>query len=114
MASYTGYYSPDIDTVEEKIDNVKGIERNIYGNVMTLMSIFVCIFTLVNVNLTATLTAVEPKLLVVLNLVTVGSFAALAGLITIIVQPKGIYSKCIPWIASIVLFIAAIAVYMLI
>ena len=37
--------------IEKKVDTVKNIEKNVYGNVLSIMGIFIGIFSLVNVNL---------------------------------------------------------------
>ena len=79
MGSYRDAYSGEMSQLQDKVDEVKGIERRMYGNVMTIMAILAGVFTLVNVNVGAV--GGTAQSVVVTNLVTVGSFAALSALI---------------------------------
>lgn len=109
MGSYESLYEHDLKKVEKKASEVEGIEKRIYGNVMTLMAIFAAVLTLVNVNMGCQQTP-DVKLVIAINLATVGSLSLLAGLIALPLKPKEHYVKLVPWAVAVVAFAAAVAV----
>lgn len=108
LGDYESRYEHDLKKVEKKATEVEGIEKRIYGNVMTLMAIFAAVFTLVNVNMGCQ-KAPDVKLVIAINLATVGSFSLLAGLIALPLKPKEWYVKAIPWIVAVAAFASAAA-----
>ena len=96
MGEYSDVYSEDVRKLEEKADEIAGIEKRMYGNVLALMAIFAAIFSLVNVNLSGIMAQTPVTQTIVINLVTVGSFAILAALIMAVVKPKGLSAKVVP------------------
>ena len=110
MGEYSDVYSEDVRKLEEKADEIAGIEKRMYGNVLALMAIFAAIFSLVNVNLSGIMAQTPVTQTIVINLVTVGSFAILAALIMAVVKPKGLSAKVVPWVVALLAFSVAIAV----
>lgn len=106
MGDYESLYGADIKKLEEKTEAVEGIEKRIYGNVMTLMAIFAAVFTLVNINMEASSTA-DVSFVVAVNLATVGSFSLLAGLMALPLRPREWYARIIPWAVAAVCYVAA-------
>lgn len=51
MGAYQSALGDDMIDIEKKVDAVKNIEKNVYGNVLSIMGIFIGIFSLINVNL---------------------------------------------------------------
>lgn len=51
FAGYKDIYAAETRRIEEKKDEVAGIEKRMYGNVLALMAIFAAIFSLVNINM---------------------------------------------------------------
>ena len=90
MGDYATQYNQQIVEVEKKITDLKEIERSLYGNVITLMTIFIGIFSLVNLNITG-LTAASwtARELLRYNLCVVGGISTLAGLIRVLVPDLG-------------------------
>lgn len=81
MASYGELYKKHMKTVEEKVDALKDMEKSVYTNTITLMSIFIALFSIINVNIDlAFAKKIEQSRLVISNLVTVGSIAFLVAL----------------------------------
>ena len=75
---------------------------------MTLMAIFAAVFTLVNVNMEAMATSAST--IITVNLVTVGSFALLAGLIALPLRPKEWYVRLTPWAVAVVCMVVAVVI----
>lgn len=110
LASYKDVYSGEIRQIEKQKDEIAGIEKRMYANVLALMAIFAAIFSLVNINMQTLAANSAPAMVVVVNLATVGSFAFLAGIIAFIVR-QGKKSAWISlWVIAAILVIAAIAV----
>lgn len=81
MGNYEKIYSEDIKKITDKADEIKGIERRMYEGVLALMAIFAAIFTLVNINAGVLSKEFSYLMVVVVNLVIVGAFSLLVGLI---------------------------------
>ena len=93
MAGYTDQYRQAVHEVEEKTKDLKSLEHGIYSNVIVFMTIFVALFTIININVNlvrdASGTATVYRMLV-FNLGTVGSIAALIGFAQSMFQEKRI------------------------
>lgn len=82
MGKYTSQYRKEMTRIDEKMGEIKHLERNIYANIITLMSIFIALFSIININVDlAFAPTVERSRLVISNLVTIGSIAFLVSLI---------------------------------
>lgn len=106
LGRYSDVYAADMHRIADKTEEVKGIERRMYGNVLALMAIFAAIFTLVNVNVQTA--SWELAKIITLNLATIGSFASLVGLITVVLKPKERWAKILPWVLATIAFAVAI------
>ena len=111
MANYSDIYKSEIRKIDSKADEVIGIEKRMYANVLALMAIFAAIFSLVNINVQA-LSANSPIILTV-NLATVGSFSFLVGLISLVVKTDKKVWYILPFVLSVIAFIAAICCVLL-
>lgn len=88
MGKYTAQYASQMKDVEDKLTDLKNLEKSVYGNVVTLMTIFIGIFSLVNLNLTAANSAAWTMAeLLLYNLCIIGGIFTLAGLIRVLVPP---------------------------
>ncbi len=83
LGDYKDVFEDEVSSIESKVDEVKGIERRMYANVLAIMAILAGVFTLVNVNVTAA--GGGAARMITMNLATVGSFAALVSLIAAVV-----------------------------
>ena len=111
LGSYHKKYKAELQDYEDKAASLHGIEKSIYGNVITLMSVFIALFSLINVNIElAYAETVEVSRLLVFNLTTVGSIAFLAALVRL---PSSARKKPEFWLLialAVVLFVAAIVI----
>ena len=91
MADYTAKYKQEITDLDHKLDEVKHLEKNIYTNTITWMSIFIALFSLINVNVDlAFAESVDQLRLLVSNLVTIGSISFLVSLIQLCFARKNL------------------------
>ncbi|WP_169173257.1 dCTP deaminase domain-containing protein [Bifidobacterium oedipodis] len=112
LGRYQNVYAADMHRIADKAEEIKGIEKRMYGNVLALMAIFAAIFTLVNVNVQTA--GWELAKIITMNLATVGSFAFLVGLITVVLKPQERWQKILPWVLAALAFASAIAVAVLV
>ena len=108
LGDYSNAYEKDMRQLEKKADELAGIEKRMYGNVLALMTVFAAIFSLVNVNLSGAMSGADATQIIILNLATIGSFSLLAALIASIVRPKERWAKIVPWAVAIAAFAGAI------
>ena len=108
MGAYTSSLSKQMTNIEEKVNDIKTIEKDIYGNILALMAIFVAIFSLVNVNVSLVAQSVTEKMLLTLNFATVTSVGFLIAIINTIL-PSGKYRKIV-WLVCGIAFFATILI----
>lgn len=80
---------------------------------MTLMAIFVGIFSLVDVNLVANYSKMSIEGVLSLNLATVGSIGALFGFMALLQGSSGRMQRVIPWVVSAIAFIVSVVIALL-
>ena len=107
MGAYESEYRRGMVDVESRLDDVDKLEKRMYSNVITLLTIFIGIFSLININVNLAMSnsATLVKLLT-FNLSTVGSIAFLVAIIQTVMAP-GRKNKAIFWIVSLLAFILA-------
>lgn len=107
MGQYAPQYVSQMKQVEDRLADLKNMEKSVYGNVVTLMTIFIGIFSLVNLNLTAAATSPAWTMaeLLMYNLCIIGGIFTLAGLIRVLVPP--LHHKSLSgwyWLAPVACF----------
>ncbi|TGY60076.1 hypothetical protein E5335_02090 [Coriobacteriaceae bacterium] len=115
LASYTDVYAGDVTKAERAADRAENVEKRAYSVVMTLMAVFVSVFTLVNVNLMSAFGGADPGTIVVMNLSAVGCLLAMFSVITVVLKHMGasMSGSSLPTLlvaASAAAFVAAVAV----
>ncbi len=108
MGSYQSKLIADISDIEKKVDSVKNIEKSVYGNVLSIMGIFVGIFSLINVSLSLVTSNAPVSTLLTFDFATIGAISFLIGVISVVL-PDGRNSKYI-WLASAVAFLLSVLV----
>ena len=89
MADYTSQYADQIKSLDGKINNLKSLEKSIYGNVVTILTIFIAIFTILNVNISLAETAATAKAFLIYNLATLGAISFLGVLMEELIHREG-------------------------
>lgn len=51
LGDYKSAYLEQIQSIQGKVKNIQDMEKGIYGNVITILTIFVTIFTILNMNI---------------------------------------------------------------
>ena len=110
LGSYHKKIKAELQDYDDKAASLHNMEKSIYGNVITLMSVFIALFSLININIDlAYAETVEIGRMLVFNLTTVGSIAFLVALI------RSSFSRKKPefWILlvlAVIAFVAAILI----
>lgn len=112
MSTYQSTLADDVTELEKKVDTVKNIEKNVYGNVLSIMGIFIGIFSLINVNLSLVTANATMATLLTFNFATVGAIAFLIGLINAIL-PDGKNHKMIWWASGIAFALSMLVQFIL-
>lgn len=107
LATYESSYRDQIASIDQKISTVKDLEKNVYSNVITLLSIFIAIFTILNVNIDLAASQAGARQFLAFNLMTVGAVAFLIALIQEILHRKQ-PSRFI-WLLVLFCFLALLA-----
>ena len=83
---FTSTRLPELRKIERKADDIKGIEKNIYTNVITIMTIFIGIFSLLNLNLAFLKNDVSTNYMVLYNFMMVTGISILTTLISLVMN----------------------------
>lgn len=93
MAEYRGAYEKAMRKIESKKDELKDMEKGIYANVLVLLTIFVALFSLININVGLARESTETGAafrMLVFNLGTVGSIAMLISFAQTMIKSKDV------------------------
>ncbi len=105
LAKYDSEYADQIKSIEGKVENLKELEKSLYGNVITILTIFIAIFSILNVNISLAMQAATAMHYLVFNLATVGAISFLAALLNeiVFVEKKSRWIWCVPIVSFTVL-----------
>lgn len=102
---------PELIKAEKAVKDVEGMERNIYTNVVTIMTVFIGIFSLMNLNINLLGTAISEKYLILFNLVLLAGISLLTTLVALVVGKGKTKSALITGVITAILFLAALIAY---
>lgn len=80
LAGYRSEYAEQIKSMDGKMKDLQTLERSIYGNVVTILTIFIAIFSIINVNVSLVSNGADKFTFLILNLSILGSVSFLAVL----------------------------------
>lgn len=106
LGNYAAEYSKELKAVEEKIDEFKEMEKSVYSNVITILTVFIAIFSIINVNVSLASGAnLDWTHFVLFNLCTIGSISLLANYIIRHLSPKTFANRF--WVIPLLCFAIA-------
>ena len=112
LGSYSSAYKQQIQSLDGKLDDVKEIEQRMYGNVTTLLTVFIGIFTLLNININLVKEAASAANFVLFNAGTLCAISFLMALISEMLQKKDKEKAHGLWLAPILCAAVAIVGYL--
>ena len=112
MGDYKDIYRKQIREIEEKTEDVKTLESGIYTNVLTILSIFVALFSFVSTNISLAASSAAVEQYVLYNVLLLGCISFLVALMNTIIKPKA--RSFAQWIPAVLAFAAAFYLFNLI
>lgn len=109
LGSYSSAYKQQIQSLDGKLDDIKEIEQRMYGNVTTLLTVFIGIFTLLNININLAKDAANAANFVLFNAGTLCAISFLMALINEMLQRKDKEKTHKLWWAPLLCAVVAIA-----
>lgn len=109
MGDYQDIYKRQMKELEKKADNIKELESSIYANVLTILSIFVALFTFLTINVTLTANSATVKMYFIFNALMLGCISFLVALLNTVV--KTTKNRWFSWLPAIVAFAVAFVLY---
>lgn len=107
LGDYSSEYSNEVKTIEKKFDKFKNFEKSVYANVITILTIFIAIFSIINVNVELASSNAQNWIgLLLFNLCTVGSISLLANIVLCHLSSDSFKSRY--WIIPILCFLGAL------
>lgn len=106
MGKYGSEYTAQIVELDNKIEKIQDLEKSLYGNVITIMTIFIGIFSLLNFNFNALSNAWAGRDLIAYNLTIMGGISVLVGLVRTLIPNKKDFKPSY-WLIPAVLLISA-------
>ena len=110
LGNYYAKYIKQIEKLNGKIQTLKTLEKSIYTNVLTILSIFVAIFTVINSNITFMQNTTSILQFIALNTALLGAISFLIVLIANVLERKGKKSL---WTIPLACLVVAIITYRL-
>lgn len=104
MGKYTNEYGKRMTDLDNKVEEINGIARSIYGNVLAIMAIFVAVFSLINVNVSILDEFSDTKQILTINFTMIGAIAFLIAMINSVLPGKHSIKV---WAPCIIVFIIA-------
>lgn len=109
LANYQSEYADQIKSIKGEIKNLRDLEKSIYRNVITILSVFVAIFTLLNINIELTSRAAAGVIFLIFNLAVLGAISFLAVFLAFLINEENKPSKAL-WLVPISCFLSLLAV----
>ena len=111
MGDYTDPYSRDMKKAEDKLKDIKSMERTIYSNVLAIMAVFIAAFSIININVSLVRGDDSFATILIFNLCTVGAFSLL-GFILQKLLPTGKESGCLLAVGGVLLVAALVIAWL--
>ena len=107
LGDYKSAYLEQIQSIQGKVKNIQDMEKGIYGNVITILTIFVTIFTILNMNIELAKTSATVHVFLNFNLAILGGVSFLALFLAELIGKDKKWSRWL-WLIPLVCFIAMI------
>lgn len=117
LSGYRKAYEKQIKQIDKKTEDVRGIEKSIYANVLAILSVFVAIFSLISTNVKLLEDGSTLWNFIGYNLITISGISFLLTLLrtTILndLSKKKPVKGVLVWIPTVVVFLAALVVLLI-
>jgi hypothetical protein len=107
LANYESMYAEQQRAVKKKLTDLKELEKSIYGNVITIITVFIAVFSLLNINVNLAQNGKTAADFLMYNSSTLGAVSFLAVLLDELLHRKEKRGHWL-WIIPFVCFAAVI------
>lgn len=110
LGTYQDIYRRQIRQLDQKKDDLKEMERGIYGNVLVILTVFVALFSFLTTNISLAASAATLQDYFTFNALLLGCISFLSALIVNIVRPgKG---SLLYWLPAVICFGTAFLLFL--
>lgn len=109
LGDYKNAYKRQIREIEKTTEDLKEVEHNIYTNILTILSIFMTLFSLLTMNVTLAVNSANVQQYLIFNALLLGGVSFLVALLSTIVKLKK--TSWWYWLPTIVCFAVAFILY---
>lgn len=109
LANYESVYAEQHRAVKKKLTDLKELEKSIYGNVITIITVFIAVFSLLNINVTLAQNGKTAADFLMYNCSTLGAVSFLAVLLDELLHKTEKRSHWL-WLVPIVCFAVVAAI----
>lgn len=113
LADYKSAYTDQIQSLDGKVKNINDIEKRIYSNVITIMTVLIAVFSILNLNISLATSSASSLDFITYNLATLGAVSFLTVLMDELINrqsPKNHKLWFIPAACFLVVFVLIILV----
>lgn len=110
LADYQDTYKRQTHELEKKTDDLKSLESGIYTNVLTILGIFMALFSIISINVNQVLNSASVEEYIIYNALILGGVSFLVALINTVVKQKK--NGWLAWIPAVICFVIAFALYL--
>ena len=111
LGDYKDVYKRQIREIEKKTDDLKSIERSIYGNVLVILTVFVALFSFLTTNVSLAANSATIEQYFIFNAILLGCISFLVALLGMIV--KSSRKAWVFWIPAGICFGVAFLLYLI-
>lgn len=108
LGDYTDVYKRQRKELEKKTEDLKELERSIYSNVLSILAIFMALFSFLTMNISLSVNSATVEQYLIFNALLLGGISFLVALLSLAMKNN----KWTNWIPAAICFIAAFALYL--
>ncbi len=109
LADYKSKYIDQIQSINEQVKDLKSLEKNVYSNVITILTIFVAIFTILNVNISLIQQVTSGWHILAYNVIILGAIGFLIALMDEVLHREN--KKIYLWVVPIICLVVSIFIF---
>lgn len=113
LADYKSTYTDQIQSLDGKVKNINDIEKRIYTNVITIMTVLIAVFSILNLNISLASSSASSLDFITYNLATLGAVSFLTVLMDELINrqsPKNHNLWFIPAACFVIVFVLLLVV----
>ena len=108
LGDYKDIYKRQRKEIEKKTEDLKELERSIYGNVLSILAIFMALFSFLTMNVSLSANSATMEQYLIFNVLLLGGISFLVALLNMATKK----AKWAHWIPAAVCFVIALLLYL--